>query len=180
MTESRAPYAKEMAAYARVIARAWNDPEFKERLLTDPCTAFAAMGAHVPRVVVKAVENTDKLTHLMLPARPAEIEPSRGALEKAAGECFCRRPHANVVARAWSDPGFKARLLADPNAALAEADEPVPPGMTIRVVENTEKLLHFILPARPPRSELEDEVLQQAASGTVSTNIVNTGPQPSR
>jgi hypothetical protein len=126
MAESEAAYAKETAAYASVIARAWSDRAFKARLLADPRAALEEADAPVPNVTVNAVENTDKLTHLNLPPRPAETRLSHEGLEKAAGECFCERPHAKVVARAWSDRAFKARLLADPHAALAEAGEPVP------------------------------------------------------
>jgi hypothetical protein len=84
MAESETAYAKETAAYAKVIARAWSDPAFKAQLLADPCAALAAMDAPVPNVAVKVVENTDTLMYLILPPRPAETGLSQEALEKAA------------------------------------------------------------------------------------------------
>jgi hypothetical protein len=178
MAESEAAYAKETAAYANVIKRAWSDPAFKAQLLADPRAALGAAGAPVPHVAVRVVENTERFTHLNLPPQPAETELPNEALETAAGECFCERPHANVVARAWRDHAFKTWLLADPHAALAAVGEPVPSGMTFKVVESTDKLVHFILPHRPAQTALSDEVLKKAAAGAVCSHIVNVGPQP--
>jgi hypothetical protein len=86
--------------------------------------------------------------------------------------------YAKVIARAWQEPAFKALLLADAAAALAAAGHPVPAGMTVKVVEGTAKVLYFILPLAPTRTELVDEVLEKAATGTVCRHIVNVGPQP--
>jgi hypothetical protein len=76
-----------------------------------------------------------------------------------------RTAYAKVVARAWSDPVFKAQLLADPNAALAAMGAPVPPGVGIKVVENTDKLVHLVLLAPPADTELSQEALEQVAAG---------------
>lgn len=50
-----------------------------------------------------------------------------------------------IVARAWSDPLFKARLLASPVAAIAELGFSVPAGKSIIAVENTQELTHIVL-----------------------------------
>ena len=63
-----------------------------------------------------------------------------------------------VVGRAWSDEAFKKRLLAEPMAVLQEAGCAVPEGLQLKVVENTERLVHFILPPpSPPVGEPVDE-----------------------
>jgi nitrile hydratase subunit alpha len=56
-------------------------------------------------------------------------------------------PHngAQVVARAWTDPDFKARLLADGSAAVAEMGFTGPEGDTVRVVENTDAVHNMIV-----------------------------------
>ena len=56
-------------------------------------------------------------------------------------------PHngAHVVARAWVDPAFKARLLADGSAAVAEMGFVGPEGDTVRVVENTDTVHNMIV-----------------------------------
>jgi hypothetical protein len=75
---------------------------------------------------------------------------------------------AKVVARAWSDSAFKAQLLTDPNAALVAAGAAVPPSVTVKVVENTDKLVHLVLPARLADTELSLEAPEQVAAGTAA------------
>jgi hypothetical protein len=72
---------------------------------------------------------------------------------------------ARIVARAWRDPAFKAKLLADPAAALKQAGIAVPAGMTVKVVEDTDTHLHLVLPPKPSGA-LSDEALEKAAGGT--------------
>jgi len=80
-----------------------------------------------------------------------------------------RQEHARklgqVVAKAWTDEGFKRRLLADPKAALGEQGIVVPAGTEVRVVEDTDRVHHLVLPPRPAEGELSDEQLDQAAGG---------------
>jgi nitrile hydratase len=52
---------------------------------------------------------------------------------------------ARVVARAWVDPLFKKRLLADPRAALGEMGFPPVSGAMLVVVENTPKVHHLVV-----------------------------------
>jgi hypothetical protein len=56
-----------------------------------------------------------------------------------------------LVARAWTDPAFKARLLADPAAVLKENGLVMPAGFQVQVVENTERVVHLTLPPPPPK-----------------------------
>ena len=74
-----------------------------------------------------------------------------------------RASYGKVVAKAWSDAAFKARLLKDPQAVLAEAGVEMPPGVTVKVVENTDNTMHLILPPPPPAGELTDEALDKVA-----------------
>jgi hypothetical protein len=71
-----------------------------------------------------------------------------------------------VVARAWSDGAFKDRLLRDPMAALKESGIEPPADVTFKVVENSAKVMHLVLP-EPPSSveELSDAELDQVAGG---------------
>jgi hypothetical protein len=61
---------------------------------------------------------------------------------------------STIVAKAWSDPAFKARLLADPKAVL-EA-EGVTIATKVQVVENTSALSYFVLPEAPSKADLAD------------------------
>ena len=75
-----------------------------------------------------------------------------------------RAAFAKVVARAWSDDAFKAKLLSDPRAVLAEYGVEVPPGVTVEVVENTGERLHLVLPVAP-EGELSEQELERVAGG---------------
>ena len=55
-------------------------------------------------------------------------------------------------------------LLTDPHAALVAAGGVLPEGETVRVVENTDELVHLILPARPT-VELSEEALDEVVGG---------------
>jgi len=72
--------------------------------------------------------------------------------------------YAKVIAKAWRDPSFKAKLIADPQSILKQAGVSIPAGVTVKVVENTATHLHFVLPSKPT-GKLSDEALDAAAGG---------------
>jgi hypothetical protein len=61
-----------------------------------------------------------------------------------------RKLFAQIIARAWAEPAFKARLLSHPAEVLAEYGVSVPPGCDVVVHEDTPSVRHHILPL-PPR-----------------------------
>ena len=71
----------------QIIAKCWADDAFKAKLLADPAATLKAEGAEVPAgLTVKAVENTDQVFHLVIPAKPTDL--SDEDLDKvAAGGC---------------------------------------------------------------------------------------------
>ncbi len=73
---------------------------------------------------------------------------------------------AQVIARAWSDPDFKAKLLNDPKAAVASYGIDLPAGLNLKIVENTANTFHMVLPATPSQAgDLSDADLQNLAGG---------------
>lgn len=90
-----------------------------------------------------------------------------------------------VVAKAWADEDFKRKLVSNPEQTLKAEGVEIPGGKKVKVVENTDKLVHiipkigrdvrllknteelvhFVLPAKPAESELSDEMLDQVAGG---------------
>jgi len=62
-------------------------------------------------------------------------------------------PLSTVITKAWSDPTFKKHLLSDPAAALSAEGVAIPADVTVKVVENTDKLVHLVLPVEPEMSE---------------------------
>src|SRR5689334_19045598 len=71
----------------------------------------------------------------------------------------------SVIAKCWSDDGFKKKLLADPAATLKGEGVKfeLPAGMSIKAVENSEKVYHIVIPAKP--KELSEEQLDNVAGG---------------
>ena len=74
-----------------------------------------------------------------------------------------QKQYAQLVAKAWADPAFKARLVQEPAAVLAEQGIAVPEGLRLRVVEDTSTVRHLVLPAAP--ESLTDEQLEWVAGG---------------
>jgi hypothetical protein len=70
--------------------------------------------------------------------------------------------YGKIIAKAWRDPAFKAKLIANPGATLKEAGLTVPAGVTVKVVENTDSHFHLVLPPKPT-ADLSDEALDKAA-----------------
>ena len=87
------------------------------------------------------------------------------------------RTTSDIVARAWSDPDFKARLVSDPAAVLAEEGIAVQEGTELRVVENTDSIRHFVLPAHPGDEQLADAVLERVSGGMIDPEF---GLRPAR
>jgi len=85
--------------------------------------------------------------------------------------------HGKIIAKAWSDPAFKAKLLADPHGALKDAGVAVPPGMTVKVVENTDTHVDFVLSATPADKSLGNDELEGVAGGAGIMQVVSQGPQ---
>ena len=70
--------------YGQVVAQAWRDLAFKQRLLADPVTVLREQGIDVPAgLQVRVVENTGQQVHLVLPAKPGE-ELSDDELDRVA------------------------------------------------------------------------------------------------
>jgi hypothetical protein len=70
--------------------------------------------------------------------------------------------YGKIIARAWRDPSFKAKLLADPQTVLRQAGVSIHAGVTVKIVEDTGTQFHFVLPAKPGEA-LTDEALDKVA-----------------
>jgi hypothetical protein len=77
-----------------------------------------------------------------------------------------------VVAKAWADPAYKARLLSDATSVLKAEGIDYGPGVEVRILENTDSVRYITLPRAPSESELSEEQLERVAGGgkTVSGN----------
>jgi len=69
---------------------------------------------------------------------------------------------SQLVAKAWSDDALRQRLVSDPKSVMEENGLPIPPGVDVRVVENTENVVYLPLAAKPSQAELSEEDLSLA------------------
>ena len=81
-----------------------------------------------------------------------------------------------IIAKCWSDGVFKQKLMADPHGALKTPGVDVPPGMTVKAVENSDKVFHLVIPPAP--TDLSDNDLEKVAAGADGYyDIQNYHPQ---
>jgi len=71
---------------------------------------------------------------------------------------------AELIKKAMTDPGFKARLKADPNATLAQVGLPVPAKTTVHVVEDSADTVWIRIPYKPSGT-LSIEELEAVVGG---------------
>jgi hypothetical protein len=74
-----------------------------------------------------------------------------------------------AIAKAWLDEGFKKKLLADPTASLKAEGVEIPPGIEIRIAEDTANSRNLVLPLRPSKDEVSDEELRSGEGGKFLT-----------
>ena len=73
---------------SELVAKCWADDGFKQKLLADPAATLKAEGAELPAgLTVKAVENTDNVFHLIIPAKPTDLSDEQ--LDQVAAGYMC-------------------------------------------------------------------------------------------
>jgi hypothetical protein len=70
-----------------------------------------------------------------------------------------------IIKKAWEDESFKQRLFDDATAVFNEEGIDVPEDMEVKVIENTEKVFHLVLPSKHVSGELTQEQLSAIAGG---------------
>jgi nitrile hydratase len=133
--------ARSSADGARLVARAWIDPDFKARLLADVNAAALAFGIDTGTVPIRALENTPRL-HNVVVCTLCSCYP-RGLLGL---------PPDWYKARA-----YRSRTIREPRVVLAEFGTKIPDEVEIRVHDSTADLRYLVLPMRPADTESLDE-----------------------
>lgn len=72
---------------------------------------------------------------------------------------------SQLIAKCWADEDFKRKLVAEPAATLkAEGWPAVPDGLSVRVLENTDKVFHLVIPSKRT-GVLTDADLENVSGG---------------
>ena len=129
---------------AKVVARAWIDPEYKERLLRDGTSAIAELGFGGMEGTLVAVENTSAVHNLVV-----------------CTLCSCYPWPVLGMPPAWyKSAAYRSRAVAEPRAVLAEFDLELDPGVEIRVWDSSAEARYLVIPERPAGTErLSEEEL---------------------
>ena len=127
---------------ARVVARAWVDPQFKARLLADAKAAVTELGIDVANSPeLKVVENTAEVHHMIV-----------------CTLCSCYPKVLLGIPPAWyKNPEYRSRAVIEPRAVLKEFGTELPADVEVRVVDSTADLRYMVLPARPSGTERMNE-----------------------
>lgn len=119
---------------ARLVAKAWTDPAFKTKLLTDGTAAIADFGfegGQVEKLVV--VENTPNTHNVVV-----------------CTLCSCY-PWAvlGLPPKWYKDPAYRSRVVREPRAVLAEFGTVLPSEQAVRVWDSSAEVRYMVLPVMP-------------------------------
>lgn len=133
LLDSRSP-----ALGAKLVARAWVDPAFKERLLKDGVAAALEMAITIyDETDFTVLENTDKIHHMVV-----------------CTLCSCYpRPILGLPPDWYKSKEYRSRAVKEPRAVLAEFGTIIPPEIEICVNDSTANQRYMVLPLRPNGTE---------------------------
>ncbi len=123
---------------AKVVARAWLDPAYKRRLLTDSTVAIAELGfGGAEGDHMQVVENTDAVHNVVV-----------------CTLCSCYPWPVLGLPPAWyKDPPYRARMVREPRVVLAEMGCEVDEHVEISVWDSSAEQRYLVLPQRPAGTE---------------------------
>ena len=137
---------------ARIVARAWTDPEYKRRLMDDAPAAIDELGyLGTATAHLKVMENTDKIHNLVV-----------------CTLCSCYPFSILGIAPAWyKAAAYRSRVVRDPRGVLAEFGVSIEDDAEVRVWDSTAELRYLVLAQRPPGTENMNE---EELAGLVTRN----------
>ena len=123
---------------AKVVARAWVDPEYKKRLLTDATAAIKELGySGLQGEDMVVVENTPVVQNVLV-----------------CTLCSCYPWPTLGLPPVWYKAApYRARIVADPRGVLKEFGTEIPENVEVRTWDSTAELRYLALPERPPDTE---------------------------
>tara|TARA_Y100000589_G_scaffold185265_1_gene175508 strand:+ start:922 stop:1542 length:621 start_codon:yes stop_codon:yes gene_type:complete len=154
---------KSPADGAKMVARAWTDPEFRTQMLTDVNSAAQQLGLDAGHIPIRAVENTSEIHNVIV-----------------CTLCSCYPRMLIGLPPDWyKSRAYRARTVREPRVVLAEFGTVIPDGVEVRVHDSTADLRYIVLPMRPPGSEgLSQEALAKLVTRDSLIGVSLAGPLP--
>jgi nitrile hydratase subunit alpha len=123
---------------AKVVARAWTDPAFKQRLLTDATAAIAELGfGGLQGEHMVVVENTPEVHNVVV-----------------CTLCSCYPwPVLGLPPTWYKDAAYRSRIVIDPRAVLADFGTTIDDHVEVRVWDSSAEIRYLVLPERPAGTE---------------------------
>ncbi len=123
---------------AKVVARAWVDPSYRARLLSDSTAAIAELGF-----------SGNEGDHMQVCANTASVHNV-----VVCTLCSCYPWPVLGLPPAWyKDPPYRSRMVREPRVLLAEMGCVLPPDMEIQVWDSSAEQRYLVLPERPAGTE---------------------------
>jgi len=149
--------ARSPANGAAVVARAWIDPDFKARLLSDASAASREMGFDIGPLNLIAVENTADAHNLIV-----------------CTLCSCYPRNLLGLPPDWyKTREYRSRAVREPRAVLREFGLELAESVAVRVHDSTADMRYMVLPARPEGTEGLSQ--EQLASLVTRDSMIGTG-----
>jgi nitrile hydratase len=154
---------------ARVVARAWVDPAYKQRLLTDADAAIAELGyGGLQGEHMIALENSPTVHNLVV-----------------CTLCSCYPWPVLGLPPVWyKSAPYRSRSVIDPRGMLRELGLDVPAHVEVRVWDSTAELRYLVIPERPPgtgmlsEEQLADLVTRDSMIGVARALAPSPGGRP--
>lgn len=151
---------------ARVVARAWVDPDYRQRLLANGTAAIAELGYGGDEgEVMLVVENTAKIHNLVV-----------------CTLCSCYPWPVLGLPPVWyKSAAYRSRSVIDPRGVLRELGLELPDDVDVRVWDSTAQVRYLVLPERPPatlhlsESDLAALVTRDAMVGVAKVTVPREG-----
>ena len=126
---------------ARVVARAWTDDAFRERLLEDADAAIAEFDFDVGVQHIEVKENTPTTHNAVV-----------------CTLCSCYPWSLLGLPPTWyKTPAYRSRMVREPRSVLAEFGVDLEDDTEVRVWDSSSEIRYMVLPQRPPGTEGMDE-----------------------
>jgi nitrile hydratase len=118
---------------ARVVARAWIDPDFRKKLLENGTKACEELGLDVPALKLLVVENTPQVHNVIV-----------------CTLCSCYPRMLLGIPPDWyKSRAYRSRMVREPREVLKEFGLDIPSQTRIRVHDSTADMRYLVLPMRP-------------------------------